>query len=395
VCSYFLAKGESIDFYHVGLDFDSRKAKQLAWQSNKTKIIVATNAFGMGIDKSNVRFVLHHDIPDSLEAYFQEAGRAGRDEKSAESILFYEKHDVENLRNKVKLKYPEIEHIKRIYTALGNHFQLAIGSGKGESFVIDLNEFSDKYDQSLIVVYNALKFLEVMGYIQLLYNPSRLSKIKFLSDPKMLYNYQLKDDVLDKIIQFILRTHIGIFDDHISINEFKVSQKLGISQKELLKKLTFLHKNELVDYQQSSKSPKVLYLRERLDTNHLSFPVEFYHNRKKINLEKMEKMIGFLLTESCKNRYLLSYFGENDSEDCGRCNNCRNKIKNSSRSNSSIMDNIKELLKDSGEHQMVELISKLGEYPKPEIIGTIRWLSDHKQVEIDPSGIISLPKKKE
>jgi ATP-dependent DNA helicase RecQ len=293
------AKQIAVDYYHAGLTYEDRKRKQARWTTNEVDLIVATNAFGMGIDKPDVRYVLHYDIPASLEAYFQEAGRAGRDGKPAVANLFYETEDIHRLKEQVELKYPPLETIKRIYNALGNHLQLAYGSGKGETYPVDLALFSDKYSQPLMLVYNALKFLERCEFIELSENYKVPSQIKMTTTQQELYNYQVKDPVLNTVIQFILRTEMGVFENYQTIYETKIAAKINLPVQTIVDKLTLLNSLKLIDYIPRTELPLITYMTERLTDQNLSISPRYYHNRKEVAQKKMEAMIHFLTEEKC------------------------------------------------------------------------------------------------
>lgn len=380
-------KGYSVDYYHAGLNFEERRTKQTAWTNNKTQIIIATNAFGMGIDKPDVRFVLHHDIPQSLEAYFQEAGRGGRDEKPAIAHLYFQTEDINDLKEKVELRFPPIDTIKRIYNALGNHFQLAIGSGKEETFPLDLAEFADKYDQHLILVFNALKFLELCGFIRMSENYKQPGKLRFLADNQTLYNFQVRDPELNKIILFLLRTEMGIFDDHVKINEYKIAAKTGMNVRKIKEKLQYLSQTEAADYVPRSDLPTITYTTERLADNNLSISPKFHKNRKDIAWAKLEAVIHFLTADTCKNEILLNYFGETDTTPCGRCNTCRSESEmDPAQIKKEILDCTAKLSNHSSEVTILNLISELGNVPEDLVLENLRWLADNGKITIDPLG---------
>lgn len=388
LCKYLIENGISANFYHGGLNQDQRKVKQTAWISNETKIIVATNAFGMGIDKPDVRFVLHYDIPQSIEAYFQEAGRGGRDLQKARAILFFEPKDVHDLKDKIELKYPPISTIKSVYTALGNHLQLAIGSGKNESFNINILNFSDKYNLHLITVYNALKFLELGGFIILNENNFEPSKIKVLVNNYELYQYQVKSKLLNTIIQFIIRSHMGIFEEYVSINETVIAKKLKISQQELIKQLNFLQTNEVIDYVPKFRDSKITYITERLTDNNFSIDPIFYENRKKDAFEKLDAMLNFLDNDVCRSQYLLNYFGEKDSKPCGNCNVCL-QIDDNDLNNTHYNDIKKAILshlQQKDEFLIEDFIVSYSQFSRQNIISTLRWMNEHDLIYIDKTG---------
>jgi len=379
LCKHLIENGISANFYHGGLDQDQRKTKQDAWINNTTKIIVATNAFGMGIDKSDVRFVLHYDIPQSIEAYFQEAGRGGRDLKKARAILFFEPEDIIKLKETITLKYPSIETIKKIYNALGNHFQLAIGSGKGEHFGLNLSEFSDKYNLNLITVYNALKFLELGDFILLSESAYLPSQIKILVNNFELYQYQVKSKELNLIIQFIVRSHMGVFEDYVTINEFIIAKKLKISQKVLIEQLLFLQQNQIIDYNQKFKGARINYLTERLADNNFSIDPKFYKDRKEDAFKKLDSVLKFLDNTVCRSQYLLSYFGEDNPKSCGLCNVCLNIDDEllGDKNYTKIKSIIEESLKQSSSIVIEDFIT---------ILATVRWMNEHDLIYISKDG---------
>ena len=388
LCKYLIENGISANFYHGGLNQEQRKIKQTAWITNKTKIIVATNAFGMGIDKPDVRFVLHYDIPQSIEAYFQEAGRGGRDLKKARAILFFEPKNLHELKEKIELKYPPISVIKSIYTALGNHFQLAIGSGKDENYNFNILAFADKYNLHLITVYNALKFLELGGFILLNENNFVPSKIKVLVNNYELYQYQVKSKIFNTIIQFIIRSHMGIFEEYVPVNEVKIAKKLKINQQELIKQLNYLHTNEVIDYVPKFKDSRITFTTERLADNNFSIDPTFYENRKKDAFEKLDAVLNFLDNDICRSQYLLSYFGEKDSKPCGKCNVCLQI--NDSDLNSTHYNDIKKViqikLKQVDFLLIEDFIVSYSQFSRQNIISTLRWMNEHDLVYIDKTG---------
>lgn len=388
LCKHLIENGISANFYHGGLEQEQRKVKQAAWLSNQTKIMVATNAFGMGIDKPDVRFVLHYDIPESLEAYFQEAGRGGRDLKKARAILFFEPTDLHTLREKIELKFPSIDTIKSIYNTLGNYFQLAIGSGENEQFDFNISDFANKYNHNLITVYNSLKFLELGGFILLNENSYQSSKLKVLVNNYELYQYQVRSKELNNVIQFILRSHMGVFEDYVSINETIICKKLNISIQELKKHLNHLHSNEVVDYSPTFKGSKIQYITERLADNNFSINPKFYKNRKDDAFIKLDAVLEFLDNKTCRSQYLLSYFGESKSEKCGQCNVCLS-IDESTLNNSEyklIKQAVDETFNEKESFLIEDFIVNQPKFSRQNIIAALRWMSEHDLIYIDKLG---------
>ncbi|MCK4921896.1 MAG: ATP-dependent DNA helicase RecQ, partial [Bacteroidales bacterium] len=245
----------SSDYYHAGINHESRSSKQENWQNGKIRVIVATNAFGMGIDKSDVRLVIHMDLPDSIEAYFQEAGRAGRDEKSALAVLIVNKADKRLAEQRISNTFPEIQLIKDIYQALGNYFQLAIGSGKGQSFDFILHDFLHKYKFSALVAHNSIKILQREGYIDIsdeFNNPSRIH-FKILRDD--LYKFQVSNAKYDGFIKLILRSYTGLFSSYVAVDENLLAKRSGLSRDDVYKYLVRLSSSQIIDYIPMKRNP--------------------------------------------------------------------------------------------------------------------------------------------
>ncbi len=379
---YLLEKGFSVDYYHGGLDFETRLQKQSAWTKDEFKIMISTNAFGMGIDKPDVRFVVHYDIPASLEAYYQEAGRGGRDGKPAKAVLFYEAEDIALLKKSIANKYPPIDTIKKVYNALGNHLQLAFGAGEGEQYPIDLTAFSEKYNQPLMLVYNSLKFIELCGYISLSDNYKVPSQLKMTASNFDLYQQQTRDPQLNKIIQFILRTELGAFEDYVSINEFKIARKAGLSVQVISAKLSYLHSLELLNYIPKTDLPIVTYQKERVADNYLFIDPTFYHQRKTVAQKKLTAVIDFVRTTDCKSETLLRYFDEVDTKPCGKCSSC---LKANALTESNLKTRI--LLKIKANYPVAtsinQLIAELNTENRAAILETLRNLTDDNKIKVD------------
>ncbi|MEZ4924062.1 MAG: helicase-related protein [Crocinitomicaceae bacterium] len=354
----------------------------------KTQIIVCTNAFGMGIDKSNVRFVLHYDIPETIEAYFQEAGRAGRDGESSEALLLYEPSDIEDLKSRITAKYPPVDTIRKVYGALGNYFQLAIGSGKDESYPINILEFCDTYDFDLISVYNSLKFLELGGNLSLSENLSIPSRMRIITDQMGLYQHQVKNDNTNAILQFILRTQMGVFDDLVTIDEDKISKHCKLSRKQVINTLSTLDQLEAVQYIPQLKGAHITYLTERLTNENLHIPTEVYFKRKKISQEKADAMINFILSTVCSSVLLLNYFGEENTKRCGKCNRCTEyAMKSQNTDIKSVINNYLNIkFKDVASISLEELIAATDQFTPSEILEEIRIMVDNKQLATDLKG---------
>jgi ATP-dependent DNA helicase RecQ len=379
----FLIKNNiSADFYHAGLSNEERTKKQADWINNNTRVIVSTNAFGMGIDKPDVRSVIHVDLPDSIEAYFQEAGRAGRDEKKAYAVLLFEEADRMDLEQRISNSFPEIETIKNIYQALANYFQLPIGSALNESYNFNIIAFSKQYNIPVYTIYNSLKFLEKEGYIFLSesnFNPSRI-KIEVSKD--QLYEFQVKNNKLDLFLKTILRSYTGLFDNYVKIDEHELANRLKTSREKVSKALTYLSHLEIISYLEQTNLPQLTYLTERLAIADLNISAKNYHDRKEIAIKKMESVIYFATAQhKCRSEILLSYFGEKDIYRCGVCDVCleRNKLELSDVEFSSVSDQIKKILAEKP-IPITQLINKIDGVRDDKVIKVIQWLTDNNKL---------------
>lgn len=327
IALYLSKRKISADYYHAGLPTATRDLKQEAWTESRTRVMVSTNAFGMGIDKPDVRAVVHMDLPDNLEAYFQEAGRAGRDGQKAYAVLLYNQQDKEQLERNYGLAFPEIAEIKKTYQALGSFLQLAIGGGEGQSFDFDIIDFAQKFQFHPVKVFNSLKALEQVGLIILteaVYIPASL-RIKVNKDA--LYDFQLRNPKLDKILKVILRSYQGAFQDYIKLRETQLARSLSIPKTELQRALLLLRKEGIVDYVPQKENPQIIFLQERLPIEDLLIDQQLYHFRKNRYLERVNKAISYAETILCRQQQLVRYFGEDNEEKCGICDVCLGRHK--------------------------------------------------------------------
>jgi ATP-dependent DNA helicase RecQ len=329
VAKFLIKQGIKATFYHAGLSHADRSSRQSEWLQNNSRVMVATNAFGMGIDKADVRVVIHIDLPENLESYYQEAGRAGRDEKKAYATIIYHTVDVENLRIKVQQSQPGLDYLKKIYQALANYFQLAMGSAEGESFGFDLDEFCKRFNFKSSTVYPALKKLEEEGLIQFnecFYKPSRLH---INIDKKRLYEFQVANSRFDPFIKNILRLYGGeLFSDFITISESQIGQGIKLTEGETRTMLQQLEKLQMLNYQPASDKPQVTFLMPRQDADHLPIDKEHLEERRNLHLSKMESMITYTTQEHrCRMQVIQEYFDEITYENCGLCDVCVDRKK--------------------------------------------------------------------
>ena len=375
----------SSTFYHAGLNSKERDKRQNEWFKEEKKVIVSTNAFGMGIDKPNVRFVIHYDLPDSIEAYFQEAGRSGRDEKQSFAVLLFEQSDILNARHNLETAYPEIQKIKAVYTSLGNYFQIPVGNGQDSIYSFDITAFADQYNFQTVIVYNSLKFLEKEGLIMLsegLHSPSRLF-IK--TDKETLYRFQVENPSYDPFIKAIIRSYSGVFTEFVTIDESELGRRTSMPAHKVTELLTRLERQQLLDYLPASEKPTVTFSQDRIDVKDLTISKENYANRLKDAKERVESMIRYAeSTHRCRSQSLLSYFGETDTKRCGKCDVCieRNKIELNELEFDTIIEYLKPILK-SGHYPIEKLVEAAEHLQEDKVLRAIQWLVDNGKIEVD------------
>ncbi len=319
--------GISADYYHAGLESDARSRKQDEWIAGKRRIMVSTNAFGMGIDKPDVRVVVHLELPDSLEAYFQEAGRAGRDEKKAYAVLLYNDGDRRNLEYQFGQSFPELEEVRRTYRALGSYFQLAVGAGEGQSFDFDIVEFAQNYQLNPVRTYHCLKLLEQAGWIVLTEAVFIPSSLMIRVNKDTLYDYQLRNPKMDKLLKAILRTYQGAFNHPIHLREGQLAKFLKMPLTELRKGLEKLHQDEIAEYQPQKDTPQVIFVKERVDADNLLLDRKMYEFRKQRHQERIRRAVAYAETPVCRSQQLLQYFGEPNAPKCGICDVCTGRTR--------------------------------------------------------------------
>lgn len=316
----------SADFYHAGLPPDERSKKQEAWVAGKTAIMACTNAFGMGIDKPDVRTVVHIDLPESLEAYFQEAGRAGRDGKKAYAVLLYSAEDKRSLERNLQVAFPPVQDIRQVYRALGSYFQLAVGGGEFQSFDFDIADFCKNFKLDVVKTYASIKILEQEGWVSLTESVWMPSSFMVLVTREQLYDFQLKNPQLDPVIKSLLRLTEGAFQHFVPINEAAVSRLLKTTPDKVLPAILQLHREGVIDYRPMKEKPQLTFVKERVDASNLTIDIETYNIRKERQQKRMEKAIAYATTPRCRSQQLLAYFGE-ESPTCGICDVCLGRTK--------------------------------------------------------------------
>ncbi len=384
----------SADFFHAGLSHEQKALKQNAWKNGDTRIIVSTNAFGMGIDKPDVRLVIHMDLPNSLEEYYQEAGRAGRDGNKSYATILYTKSDSTKLKKRISDSFPKREFIKRVYDALGNYYQVAVGAGLNKVFDFNLHEFCVPYKLPFIQTHHALKILELAGYIEYTEDIDVRSHLKILIYRDELYSLNLSKNSSD-ILYSILRNYTGIFSDYAYIDEGFLSTRLSLSRDDIYQTLVNLSKLKYIHYIPQKKTPYIVFTTTREDIQFVSIPKLVYENRKERFEKRVMSMIDYADNKQfCRSRMLLSYFNEKKPKDCGKCDVClqRNKIGISNYEFSVIANVINDLLKNKSPQRLNSLVDSISEYDSEKIIKVLRFQIDKGVIELKNDDELSLVK---
>ncbi|KAA6302016.1 MAG: ATP-dependent DNA helicase RecQ [Candidatus Ordinivivax streblomastigis] len=316
-------QGIDADFFHAGLTTDEKIRKQNNWKSGQCRIIVCTNAFGMGIDKPDVRVVIHFELPNSLEEYFQEAGRAGRDEQKSYAVALYSARDGAQLKKRIKDEFPEKDFIKDVYEKLAYFYEIGMGMGinSGHNFVIE--QFCATYHYNITHVHSALKLLDLSGYIEYLEETEKQSKLIFTVKREELYHLHGITPDLDNLLQVVLRSYTGLFSDYAYISETLLAQRTGLTPHEVYEGLKNLSQQYIIHYVPAKKVPTIYYLQNREQLKYLYLPANVYEERKKRLLERIRSVYEYGSSKTCcRSKLLLSYFGEKDTDACGHCDVC-------------------------------------------------------------------------
>jgi ATP-dependent DNA helicase RecQ len=388
IASFLQQNKISASYYHGGLEHQLRTKRQEDWISGKTRIIVSTNAFGMGIDKPDVRLVIHYDLPETLEAYYQEAGRAGRDLKRSFALALVNGNDKKELETRTERIFPQPDEVLNVYHALGNFFQLPFGNGKDQSFDFRLTDFCERYSIAPLRVYQALEVLEKAGYISLTESFFMPPRFIVTVDYHSLYAFEIANRKFEPLIKTLLRSYGGCFDEYVKINEADVAKRTGESIKNIISMLKELTRLEIIDYQQQKNAPQITYLQERLDKSHILIDKKYLSERKKIHKTKIDSVIHYAFTDGkCRSRMLLQYFGEEAETDCGHCDYClkHKDPAQKEKRNIRIQEEIKNMLVTAPLEVSVILknINAPDERETLEVIrlmvdnGTIKWIGDN------------------
>jgi len=348
-------------YYHAGLSNIEKDKRQHSWQSGETRVMVATNAFGMGIDKPDVRLVIHVDTPDSPEAYFQEAGRAGRDGEKAYAVLLNSCRDSVTLKRRIADSFPEKKYIRTIYEHLCFYLQVAMGYGEERVFEFDLDEFCRKFKHYPVPTDAALKLLTQSGYIEYTEEQDNASRLMFTVEREELYRLREQGTEAEALMNLILRTYTGLFVDYSFINEEVLAAQLHSTRQRIYELLILMSKRHIIDYIPHKKTPYIIFTRNREETNDIFIPESVYEERKKRYEERINAMIEYVTNDAvCRSRMLLRYFGEKNEHNCGQCDVCLNrKHKPDNSAKEKIRVEIFEILSDNKEMSPAELAANM------------------------------------
>ena len=381
--------GISATFYHAGLDAKTRDERQDLWMKGKVKVIAATNAFGMGIDKPDVRLVIHMDLPDSIEAYFQEAGRAGRDLKPSEAFLLVSPADIKKLQENLAQSFPELDRIKLIYNALGNYFNIPVGAGENISYPLIINDFANRYGFSVIEVFHTLKILEKEGFIVLSDSFDEPSKVMIKASRDDIYGFQVNNPQYSELIKCMLRSLPGVLSDFVKINEETLAKKSGLTTEKVVEQLKKLESYHFVSYAPRNDKPQVLFLSEFVDTRHFGLSKENYYDRKKDAEERVKAVIDFVNNdEECRSVQLLRYFNEKTKKTCGRCDVCQKQAMNRVLYET-IEEKVRSVMREDGQ-SVKEVLLQCAEYDESAVLDSIRFLVDNGVLQLDSDGKVKI-----
>ena len=385
--------GITATFYHAGLNNETKDQRQKSWVKGETRVMVATNAFGMGIDKPDVRLVVHVDIPDSPEAYFQEAGRGGRDGKKAYAVLLYARSDKATLKKRITDTFPEKDYIRTVYEHLNYYYQMAMGDGLGCTREFNIDEFCRNFKHFPIQVDSALKILTRAGYLEYTDEQDNNSRLMFTLTKEELYRIHETSPETEKLINIILRSYTGVFTEYAYINEETLSLRTGMTRQQVYDTLISLTRRRILNYIPGKKTPYIIYTRERQEADRLIFTKEVYEDRKESFIRRIEAMTEYAETEDkCRSRMLLLYFGEKNEHNCGQCDVCLSS--HSSGIRQGVFDEISRAIEETlKEKDMTTsaLMEKLESYDKENVTKVLSYLLAEEIIH-QKNGMLSLPK---
>ena len=385
IAEHLTEAGLSATFYHAGLEHAEKDKRQRDWQHDRVRIMVATNAFGMGIDKADVRIVAHYDLPDSIEAYFQEAGRAGRDGQPARAILLYNNADEPKLIKRVSDTFPEKDYIRKVYDHLAYYYQIATGDGYGVSREFNIDDFCHKFNHFPIRVHSALQLLQRAGYIEYTEEQDNQARVKFLVTRDDLYRLRGENPNEEKVIVALLRNYGGLFADYGFIDESMIAYQCSMKSNEIYDILKELSQKHVIHFIPRKQIPYIRYMQRREDSEHISLPPAIYEERLEQYQQRINAMLRYAKSnDKCRSRQLLEYFGEKDAKDCGQCDVCQS---NEPHDTKKAQQQILTLLSDRKRHHVTELLRL--RLPKEELDAALAYLLQEEYI-IQQDGYLML-----
>ena len=394
ISEFLKQKKISADYYHAGLDHNTRSAKQESWMKGKTKVMACTNAFGMGIDKADVRLVIHWDVPDDIESYFQEAGRGGRDEKKSFAVMLYSKSDVLDLEDRLKHGIPSVDQLRKTYQALANYYQLAMGSGEGSSFDFDMAKFCKSYKLNPLSTHEALHILQAEGYISTTDAVFMPSRILMIVNRETLYRFEVENKKYEPLIRTLLRAYSGIFEEFVTISEHEISRHLNMERSQVMSQLKELQHFHLLTYEPKKDAPQIVFTRPRADSDKMVFNFELLRRRREAHEKRLTMMKRYVTGHAqCRSQSLLAYFGETNSVRCGICDVClgRNLLHLTDLEFEDISEKVKSLLM-AKPLSIKEVVAKAGKRGEKQVLQTIHFLLDSRELEMNESNQLILRK---
>ena len=393
IADWLNSVGLSATFYHAGLDAKTRDQRQDLWMKGKVKVIAATNAFGMGIDKPDVRLVIHMDLPDSIEAYFQEAGRAGRDLKPSEAFLLVSPADIKKLQENLSQSFPELDRIKLIYNALGNYFHIPVGAGENVSYPFIIMDFANRYGFNVVEVFHTMKILEKEGFLVLSDSFDEPSKVMIKASRDDIYGFQVNNPKYSELIKCMLSSLPGVMTDFVRINEETLAKKTGLTADAVVEQLKKLESYNFLSYSPRNDKPQVLFLSEFVDAKHFGLSKENYYDRKKDAEGRVKAVIDFVTNdEECRSVQLLRYFNEKAKGACGRCDVCMTKRPH--RVPYQSIDEKLETILHEEPQPMSEVLKQCQEYDEAQVLDAIRFMIDEGKLQMDGQDTVKRTRNK-
>ncbi len=379
IAQFLVHEGISADFYHAGLAVEDKNDKQNRWKASQIRVMVATNAFGMGIDKPDVRVVVHMDIPMGLEEYYQEAGRAGRDGKPAFAVMIASQYDKSSLTRRLNEAFPPKDFIRRVYELAGNFLNVAVGSGYGMVYEFNFTMFCELFQLPPMAARNAMLILSRAGYVDYVDEVSTRSRIMITCSKDELYTFRLNNDA-DTVLQMILRTYTGLFADYVQISESLISSRTALSEERVYQSLLELAREKVLHYVPRSSTPYLVYTTSREEPKYIAIPKSVYEDQRKRLEHRVQAMKEFVYrTDKCRSNMLLEYFGEKPAEPCGRCDYCRSRL---NRSKPGIKEQILRLASQPGGHTVDYIAQQLSVAPAA-LVPHLRPLMDENKIRVN------------